>query len=425
MAGARAAPAGVRGAFEFRQRGGSIGRADECDWVLAAPGISRTHAMVRYLDGLYFVEDRSTNGLLLNGAPLARGEPATLGDGDRLQMDAFEIEVRLRDTDDAPAPVPAAVPATAAPAPLPAPAPAPAPRQAAPEAPTGVDDLLTGLGDGGELDPLRLFDAPAAAPSAPAAGEGWNHTPAAADHFRPPRPATPPALLPERWDLTQGDFAPPPPPAPAAGALPDLDALLGPAPAAPSAPSPPSAPIPPVAPMPRAAAAPDLDRILAIVVDGVMEVLRARAEIKNTFRLPVTIIQRSENNPLKFAATPDEAMRRLLQPDGAFLSGAAAFDDAFDDIRCHQMAMLAGMRAAFESLLFHFNPDRIEREADSAGRRAFGGKGRYWERYRERFEAESKDPDACFRQLFGDEFARAYEAQLARLKSARRARPGG
>jgi type VI secretion system protein ImpI len=35
-----------------------------------------------------------------------------------------------------------------------------------------------------------------------------------------------------------------------------------------------------------------------------------------------------------------------------------------------------------------------------------------------------KDPDECFRRLFGDEFARAYEEQLSRLKSARRASHG-
>jgi type VI secretion system protein ImpI len=189
---------------------------------------------------------------------------------------------------------------------------------------------------------------------------------------------------------------------------------------------PPPAPAPTPAPTPAAMhAGPDgeLDRVLGIVVDGVMEVLRARAEIKNTFRLPVTIIQRTENNPLKFAATPDEAIRKLMAPDnGAFLAGAAAFEDAFEDIRCHQVAMLAGMRAAFESLLFHFNPDRHEQEVDSSGKRAFAGKARYWERYRDNFETLVKDPDECFRRLFGDEFARAYEAQLARLKSSRRTR---
>ena len=173
--------------------------------------------------------------------------------------------------------------------------------------------------------------------------------------------------------------------------------------------------------MAAGALTPEVQQMLGIVVDGVMDVLRARAEIKNTFRLPVTIIQRSENNPLKFAPNADEALQKILSPpNAAFLSGPAAFDDAFDDIRCHQMAMLAGVRAAFESLLAHFSPDRLELEADGAKRSAFGGKGRYWERYRENFEGLVKDPDDCFRRLFGDEFARAYEEQLARLKSARR-----
>jgi type VI secretion system protein ImpI len=172
--------------------------------------------------------------------------------------------------------------------------------------------------------------------------------------------------------------------------------------------------------VPAAGVPPELDTIFRIVVDGVMDVLRARAEIKNTFRLPVTLIQRSENNPLKFAPTADEALQKLLSPpNGAFLSGTDAFQDAFDDIRCHQMAMLAGVRAGFEAVLAHFNPDRLEQEVDGSKRSAFGGKGRYWERYRENFEGLARDPDECFRRLFGDEFARAYEEQLARLKSAR------
>ena len=153
-----------------------------------------------------------------------------------------------------------------------------------------------------------------------------------------------------------------------------------------------------------------------------MDVLRARAEIKNTFRLPVTVIQRSENNPLKFALGANEALAKILAPpDPAFLTGSAAFEDAFDDIRCHQMAMLAGVRAGFDALIRHFDPERFERDADSGARHGFGGKGRYWERYRDQYQALTGDPDGSFRRLFGDEFAHAYEEQLARLKSARRA----
>ncbi|MFC3550062.1 type VI secretion system-associated FHA domain protein TagH [Lysobacter cavernae] len=419
VTGHHAAQFGARARMAFAQCGGSIGRADDSDWVLAAPGVSRTHAVVRYLNGMYFIEDRSTNGMLLNGAALRRGDPAALSDGDRLQLDGFEIEVQLQV--EIPAPPPSVpVYATAAPD-LTQVAPAPAtPRAAAAAAvndtfdldldfglpslgaaaaanahASGDDALLGEVGISGELDPLRLLDPlpPQAAPPVPGA---WNHSAASADHFHPPRVSGARAghELPENWDLTSGDFAPPA-----------------------------TAPVPVAMPPTLPAMPAEMARIFEIVVDGVMEVLRARAEIKNTFRLPVTVIQRSENNPLKFAATPGEAMKKLLAPNSpAFLSGVAAFDDAFDDIRCHQMAMLAGMRAAFESMLFHFSPDRLEQEVDTSGKRlAFAGKGRYWERYRDSFQTLAKDPDECFRRLFGDEFARAYESQLARLKSARRA----
>ncbi|MGN6657018.1 MAG: type VI secretion system-associated FHA domain protein TagH [Rhodanobacter sp.] len=424
VAGHQAAQFGSRSSGTFAAVGGSIGRSEDCDWVLSASGVSRVHAMVRYLNGIYFIEDRSTNGMLLNGAPLVKGEPSALTDGDRLLIDTFEVEVHLRDAGaGAPAPdllapaAPAAMGADIDPldfglsppaAPLPArpsPATIPADAELIPDAVgSGALDPLSFLGPG-DPDSGLLSGA-----TTGNSGSSWNHTAGTQDHFHPPmtnerRQAN---QLPENWDLTMGDFS---------------------APAAAPAVAPPRA-VP--APMPateRAETAPqplpgNVDEIFRVVVDGVMDVLRARAEIKNTFRLPVTIIQRSENNPLKFAPNPEEALQKIMMPSGgAFMSGTAAFEDAFDDIRCHQMAMLAGVRAAFESLLVHFNPDRFEQEADGGSKRsAFAGKGKYWERYREHFEGLNKDPDDCFRRLFGDEFARAYEEQLSRLKSARRMR---
>jgi type VI secretion system protein ImpI len=166
---------------------------------------------------------------------------------------------------------------------------------------------------------------------------------------------------------------------------------------------------------------PQLAAMFEIAVDSLMDVLRARAELKNSFRMPATLIQRSENNPLKFAPTAEEAVARLLAPPaGGFLAGTAALHDAAHDIRNHQMAMLAGVRSAFDALLTHFDPARIEQEAEagqSVRRLALGGRPRHWERYKEQFEALTRNPDECFRRLFGDEFARAYEDQLTRLKS--------
>ncbi|WP_208453720.1 type VI secretion system-associated FHA domain protein TagH [Burkholderia gladioli] len=659
----------------FDHRDGSIGRADDCDWVLGAEGVSRLHALIRYLNGLYFVEDRSTNGMLLNGAPLRKGDPAALRDGDRLQIDTFEIAVRLGGetggnwqarTDRAPTapaststprvpPVPA-VPAAGADALSSSSSSSSAenrepldlgallsPRPLDAQGDAGrPDGLIPGARDaavpGSSLDPLALFDAPSSyydeAPGAVPADQGWNHTPSPSDRFRPPqvagaRPAG--ALLPDDWDATGSRFTPPsarqwddsllapasnaapaiPPaasgeddsllapaplraaeaapalqsnashqddalpgssPARAAGAAPVIppsasredDSLLGsippravgaasvppssarhqddsssdaisarargaaaepspsrpddslprPATVAPAAPQhddalpdliparaadaapvlrssplqhddsllapipahaaevPPLAPANPAArdqaapsaarasaadaaPSTRAPAAAvesaapvarpvafgaakasprsqaaspaepagaDLTAMFEIAVDAMMDVLRARAELKNSFRLPATLIQRSENNPLKFAPTAREAVRRLLAPpDNGFLAGSAALADAADDIRNHQMAMLAGVRSAFESLLAQFDPARIEQESEGGGRRLSlgGNRPRHWERYKEQFEALTRNPDECFRRLFGDEFARAYEEQLARLKQRR------
>jgi predicted component of type VI protein secretion system len=80
--------------------------------------------------------------------------------------------------------------------------------------------------------------------------------------------------------------------------------------------------------------------------------------------------------------------------------------------------MLAGMRVAFESMLAEFDPDRLQQEFDrQLGKGMVPAKLRYWDLYRERRLDIVKDPEASFRRLFGDEFARAYEEQLTQLKA--------
>jgi predicted component of type VI protein secretion system len=46
-------------------------------------------------------------------------------------------------------------------------------------------------------------------------------------------------------------------------------------------------------------------------------------------------------------------------------------------------------------------------------------KAKNWELYEERYRELAKESDETFRHLFGEEFARAYEQQLAVLKRAR------
>jgi type VI secretion system protein ImpI len=422
---------GGRREHVFDCRDGSIGRSDECDWMLGGEGVSRVHALVRYLNGIYFIEDRSTNGMALNGTPLRKGDPAALKQGDTLQIDTFEIGVRLSGNDETEAharakseePMRTARVAAAVPTPASALAPAPVPAQN-----NDPLDLSLLLAPGASLDPLALFDAPLPyaddpPPRMPAA-PAWNHTPAAADRFRPPRaeaarPEGP--VLPEDWDASASQVAvrheqAPSEPESAEATSTTAEERSGPSQTPTPTPAPPASHS-----LAAPAMSPELMAMFHIAVEAMMDVLRARAELKNSFRLPATLIQRSENNPLKFAPTARDAVQRLLAPpDSGFLSGSAALDDAADDIRNHQMAMLAGVRSAFQSLLAHFDPARIERETeDSARRFPLGRRPRHWERYKEQFEAFTRNPDECFQRLFGDEFARAYEEQLGRLKKRR------
>ena len=170
-------------------------------------------------------------------------------------------------------------------------------------------------------------------------------------------------------------------------------------------------------------------RILRVVVGGVMDVLQARQRIKSEFRMGMTTFKPADNNPLKFSANVDDALHNLLvKRNAAFLGPVEAFEDAFDDVRNHQMAMLAGLRVAFEAMLAEFDPDRLQEEFDRQLKKgallSVPAKLRYWDLYQEKIRDMVRDPEVSFRELFGDEFAKAYEEQLRRLKAQGRPAQG-
>jgi type VI secretion system protein len=165
------------------------------------------------------------------------------------------------------------------------------------------------------------------------------------------------------------------------------------------------------------------------IVQGLMEVLRARSDLKNEFRMRHTQISAKENNPLKFSGQVDEALKHLVFNRGTgFLSPEAAFQEAFQDIKDHQVAMVVGMRAAFDSLLRRFDPEQLEQRV-TRGKKIgnllpVNRKANCWERYEEWYAEVSAAADDDFQGLFGDEFTRAYEEQVARLSLLRK-KPGG
>jgi len=159
-------------------------------------------------------------------------------------------------------------------------------------------------------------------------------------------------------------------------------------------------------------------QIIRVIVSGVMDVLQSRQQIKDEFRMRTTRLRPVENNPLKFSANVDDALHNLLaKRNPAYLGPVTAFEDAFADLRKHQLAMLTGIRVAFEAMLAEFDPDRLQEQFDrQLSKGLVPAKLRYWDLFRERHGEIARDPQASFHRLFGEEFARAYEEQLQQLE---------
>jgi len=168
-----------------------------------------------------------------------------------------------------------------------------------------------------------------------------------------------------------------------------------------------------------------MGRLLRIFVSGMMEILQARTEIKSLFRMSMTRMQPVENNPLKFCPDVNDAFFRLFVESGnSFLPADQAFEEGFEDIKAHQLAMMAGLRAAYDSMIENLDPERLQNKFDRELRRTpmfkSLNKTKYWDMYGDIFEEMNRDSDENFRRLFGDAFAKAYEDQMQRLQSMRR-----
>jgi type VI secretion system FHA domain protein len=421
----------------FDAQGGTIGRVDANDWVLPDPAkfVSSHHARIRCHNNVFYLQDISTNGTFLNStdSPVSKSDLTALGDGDRILIGDYEILVQL--IDDGAAPAPAPIPEAHAPA---QPPPAPMP----PAAPT---PLLAEAVTPETADPLLLLggNAHVARPRVPAFTPELS-APAPVAPVRPvATPMTPPASggIPDDWQLTGFNLPAARPQTPPPASM-HASTLPSSTPRAPVPPSPPprSAPggtderitalfkglgVDPDRVSPETFA--ELGEILRIVVQGMIEVLQSRTEVKNNFRVPMTTMKPIENNPLKFSLNVDDAIHNLfVKRNPGYLQPVDAFRDGFRDVTYHQVAMLAGIRTAFNSVLARFEPEGLQETFERKLKRTMllgvTTKLKYWDLYCEQFEDFGRDAEATFQNLFGEDFAKAYFEQLQQLATTARLR---
>ncbi|QOQ74603.1 type VI secretion system-associated FHA domain protein TagH [Pseudomonas poae] len=416
----------------------AIGRSSDNDWVLPDPErlVSSQHCVIQYKDGRYYLTDNSTNGVeLVNaGIRMRRGNSELLQDGELIRIGDYEIQARIDFnvqavdsqpfTGDSPNSFEALMGAVAN---TPAPVPVIAPQF------QGASSMDT-------LPDLFDFLTPTAVPPPTVA----DHVPSEQHDFRPPtpvavpvveKPVVPGSVIPEDWDLF-GDT-----PAPVVS----IPTPVPPPPAPPVVQPPPVVePVPPVADsqqpdllqaflrgagldqlrLDKADACAQMESIgrsYRLMVEGLIDVLRARASLKGEFRMQQTMIQPAENNPLKFAPNADEALLLLLRHGNqAFMAPDIAVRDSFDDLRAHQLAVMAGVEAAIKHLLTRFEPAQLEeRMGKPAGLSSlFNGsrQAQYWQQFTELYSNISREAQEDFQDLFGREFSRAYEEHSARQR---------
>lgn len=459
-----------------QMQGGSltVGRGPSNDLVLPDPDrvLSKNHFVIEDHNGNIVIVDLSTNGTFLNYSKIPLGRtPTPLNNGDVLSLGSYELAVEISaempDLDDLIAPPTAqgdVSPGIAANAPDP---------QAllddagpggdfldellgAEEGPKGpaqlnpvdpIDDLLPPLGE--EEDPF--FHKPDDGREGTGASIPM-HNPSGQDAFTPQAPSG--GLIPDDWDedLLPPSASPAPEtpaaPAPAQPMPPEEPAPVRTPPVLPAdsgAPPPAAEPVPSqpaAAPGDQSAARAFLDavgagdvsiddndlsttmarmgRVMKTLIAGLREILMTRTSIKSEFRIEQTMIGAGGNNPLKFSISPEQAIEAMVKPTAkGYLGAEAAAEQALDDIKAHEVAMVTGMEAALRGVLAKLDPQVLEAQIEARGGLGSllkGKKARYWEVYEKIYAEISDQAENDFQELFSREFARAYSEQLDRLK---------
>jgi FHA domain-containing protein len=161
--------------------------------------------------------------------------------------------------------------------------------------------------------------------------------------------------------------------------------------------------------------------MLAIAIQGAIELIAARAMLKREVKADVTIIAPTRNNPLKFLPDAESA---LLQMFGSripgFMPPVEAMEDAFRDLRAHEVGIIAGMHAALAQILRRFEPAELEKRLKPGGMMEAllpnAHKARLWEAFAEMYVDISREAQDDFQSLFGRAFRQAYENEVSRLK---------
>ena len=163
-----------------------------------------------------------------------------------------------------------------------------------------------------------------------------------------------------------------------------------------------------------AAALQQAGMLLRGLVAGMVVMLEARARAKSQMGAQGTGLEISGNNPLKFARSPEQALRHILNPaERGFMGADLAVEDGWRDLQAHQLATLKAMQGALRSTLERFSPKSIRGRAETRGmlEKILPGArdAALWKAYEREFSGVAFDSDEAFMDMFAKEFRKAYD----------------
>jgi type VI secretion system protein ImpI len=395
--------------IEVKGRGLDLGRDSHLDWTLPDPSrsVSGKHCEIRYRDGGYWVHDVSTNGTFVNGAEYRLDAPHRLRDGDRLSIGPYLIAVAVEEGRKL------SSVASAAEASMDAGAAnvwGPIGEAAAPE--IGAKRRTTPSRDAPPdfLDFASFLEAPKLDASLGSQSED--------DWLTAPRPASPPPAL------DQADLEPRIP-------TPTRPAIVDPTPGRPLPREPQAGDVQASEVLDRIARAagvssdvfasrnPDeladeIGAVLRLMAENLGQMLASRAESKTLMRSSSrTMIRAVENNPLKFAGSPSEALGIMFGPRTRnYLDARATIERSFGDLKTHQILTFSAMQGALDALFEDLAPERIDHSVEpekGIGALISSRKAKLWDIYVERWRAKTKRADGRLLEAFIALFAQAYD----------------
>ena len=158
----------------------------------------------------------------------------------------------------------------------------------------------------------------------------------------------------------------------------------------------------------------DIGGVLRLMALNLAQMLSSRSETKSLMRSSSrTMIQAIENNPLKFTATPEEALAIMLGPPTRnYLNAKTTVERSFADLKAHQMQTYGAMQGALEALFEDLAPEKIDASVEAD--RGLGGlvgsrKAKLWDIYAERWRAKTKRSDGRLSEAFLALFAESYD----------------